>query len=117
MGPRLTPERVFLGEKNRLQTLLKNLDLRRTILGIFVSGGYAIARLVLVLFNRKPIVALAILRGGWWVLFHLLRIVRRRIRIQRTRRISNAFLLENGMMASLTVGMKEFGRLNRLLNR
>jgi hypothetical protein len=44
MGPHLTPERVYLGEKNRLQALLKNLDVRRTVLGIFVSGGYTVAR-------------------------------------------------------------------------
>jgi GT2 family glycosyltransferase len=117
MGPHLTPERVFLGEKNRLQALLKNLDLRRTILGIFVSGGYTIARLMLLLFNQKPAAALAILRGDRWVLLHLPRIVRKRIQIQRTRRTSDAFLLKNGMMASLTGGMKEFSRLNRLLKR
>ena len=115
MGPRLTAERVFLGEKNRLQAMLKNLELRIVLLGAFVSGGYTIARIVLLLRIRKPAAALAILRGDWWILVHLSKMIRKRMRIQQTRQIADSYLLEHGLMARLVDGMKEFGRLNKLL--
>ena len=115
MGPHLTDERVFLGEKNRLQALLKNLEFQNVLLGLFMSGVYNVVRVTHLLSIKKPRAALALLRGDWWVLRHLPSITAERRMIQRGRRVSDRFLTEHGLMITLVDGMKEYVRLARLL--
>jgi len=111
MGPFLKPERLFLGERNRLQCMLKNLGLWNLTLAVPVSCFYTLRRLLGFLRSRKPAAALAVLRGDWWVLTHLPRIVTKRRRVQQSRRISDAFLTAHGLMASFGEGLREFARL------
>jgi GT2 family glycosyltransferase len=111
-GPLLRPERLFLGERNRLQCMLKNLGVWNLTVAIPVSCFYTLRRLLGFLRSRKPTAALAVLRGDWWVLTtHLPRIVTKRRRVQRSRRISDAFLSAHGLMASFGEGFREFARL------
>ena len=120
MGPLLTPERVFLGEKNRLQTMIQNLEFRNLVTGAVVSSGYLLSRLVMFLAQRRINVALAIVRGNWWVLRHLPRIISKRIRVQQSRKLHDGFFVTHGLMTSLLEGFREFARLRRLerdLNR
>jgi hypothetical protein len=46
MGPYLKPERLFLGERNRLQCMLKILGIWNLIVAIPVSSSYALYRLL-----------------------------------------------------------------------
>jgi GT2 family glycosyltransferase len=120
MGPLLTPERVFLGERNRLQTMIQNLEFRNLVTGLAVSSGYLLSRLVMFLAQRRINVALAIVRGNWWVLRHLPRIISKRIRVQQSRKLRDGFFVTHGLMTSLQEGFREFARLRRLerdLNR
>jgi len=120
MGPLLKPERVFLGEKNRLQTMLENLELRNLVAAVVVSSAYLVSRVVFFLAQRRLAVALAILRGNWWVLRHFPRIVVKRRRVQRSRRIRDNFFVPHRLMALFLEGFREFARLRRLerdLNR
>lgn len=114
MGPHLTPERIFLGQKNRLQAMVKNLELWNALVGLFASGIYTTIRLTRLLCVGKHTAALAILRGDWWFLLHLRSIITKRAQIQQGRKISDDFLLERGLMVRLVHGVKEFARLNRL---
>ena len=111
MGPRLTPERVFLGEKNRLQTVLKNLELPNAVAGLFSLAVFNTIRLTHFLSSRKPKTALAILRGDWWVFAHLPTIISKRSHIQQRRKIGDRFLLKYGLMIGLADGVREFIRL------
>jgi GT2 family glycosyltransferase len=111
MGPFLKPERLFLGERNRLQCMLKNLEVWNLIVAMPVSCLYTLLRLLLFLRSRKPMVVLAILRGDWWVLAHLPRIFAKRRRIQQRRQVPDGFLVAHGLMLSFTEGLTEFSRL------
>jgi len=111
MGPFLKPERIFLGERNRLQCMLKNLQVWNLIVAMPVSCLYTLYRLLIFLRSRKPMVVLAILRGDWWVLAHLPRIFAKRRRIQQRRQVPDAFLVAHGLMLSFTEGLMEFSRL------
>jgi cellulose synthase/poly-beta-1,6-N-acetylglucosamine synthase-like glycosyltransferase len=111
MGPFLKPERIFLGERNRLQCMLKNLDVWNLIVAMLVACLYTLYRLFVFLRSRRPMVVLAILRGDWWVLAHLPRIVAKRRRIQQRRQVPDAFLVAHGLMLSFTEGLMEFSRL------
>jgi GT2 family glycosyltransferase len=113
-GPFLKAERLFLGERNRLQSMLKNLEFRNAVTGILVSALYNIVRIPGFLRSRKPGIALAILRGDLWTVGHLPGIVAKRREIQRHRVIDDAFLVRHGLMASLTEGVREFRRLEIL---
>ena len=120
MGPLLTPERVFLGERNRLQTMLENLELRNLVAAVVVSSAYLFSRVFAFLAQRRLAVALAILRGNWWVLRHFPGIIVKRRRVQRSRRVRDNFFVPYGLMASFLEGFREFARLRRLerdLNR
>jgi hypothetical protein len=114
MGPFLTPERLFLGERNRLQCMLKNLGIWNLIAAIPVSCFYTLYRVLGFLRSRRPVAALAVLRGDWWVLTHLPGMVRKRRRIQQGRQIPDSFLAAHGLMLSLAEGFREFSRLARL---
>jgi GT2 family glycosyltransferase len=120
MGPLLKPERVFLGERNRLQTMLANLELRNLAAAVVISSVYLLTRVVVFLTQRRLAVALAVLRGNWWVLRHFPGIVEKRRHVQRTRRVRDNFFMTHGLMTSLLEGFREFARLRRLereLNR
>jgi GT2 family glycosyltransferase len=120
MGPLMKPERVFLGERNRLQTMLENLELRNLIQAVLISSAYLLSRVLFFLTQRRLMVALAILRGNWWVLRHFPGIIMKRRRVQRSRRLRDNFFVPHGLMASFLEGFREFARLRGLerdLNR
>jgi hypothetical protein len=120
MGPLLKPERVFLGERNRLQTMLENLELHNVVAAVVVSSVYLVSRLAVFLTQRRLKVALAILRGNWWVLRHFPGIIAKRRRVQRSRRLRDSYLMTHGLITSFLEGFREFARLRRLerdLNR
>jgi len=114
MGPFLTPQRLFLGERNRLQTMLKNLEWRNALIGLFITFLYNLVRIVEFLRSHRPRPVLAILRGDFWVLSHLSGIIIKRSRIQARRRIADALLMKEGLMISLAEGIREFARLAML---
>jgi GT2 family glycosyltransferase len=114
MGPFLKPERLFLGERNRLQCMLKNLEIWNLVVAIPVSCLYILYRLLGFLRAGRTVSALAILRGDLWVLTHLPRILAKRRQIQQRRQISDAFLTAHGLMFSFAEGFREFSRLGRL---
>ena len=114
MGPFLRPERVFLGERNRLQSMLKNLELGNLVTAVFVSLVYDLSRLVGFLRSRKPMVLLAILQADWWVLRHLPQLLAKRRRVQQSRLTSDFFLVTHGLMAWFAEGFREFSRLAML---
>jgi GT2 family glycosyltransferase len=120
MGPLLTPERVFLGERNRLQTMLENLELHNVVAAVVVSSAYLVFRLAAFLTQRRLRVALAILRGNWWVLRHFPGIILKRRRVQRSRQLRDSYFVNHGLMTTYLEGFREFARLRRLerdLNR
>jgi hypothetical protein len=115
MGPPLTPERIFLGEKNRLQAMLKNLELQNIIAGLFASSVYCLIRVTYLLHMRKVRAVFAIMRGDLWVLRNITRIIAKRKAVQRTRKYSDRFLYKHGLMIGLIDGLRAFIRLTMLV--
>jgi GT2 family glycosyltransferase len=111
MGPFLKPERLLLGERNRLQCMFKNLGLWNLIVAIPVSCFYTLHRLLGLLRSGKPAAVIAVLRADWWVLTHLPGILAKRRRVQQSRRVSDTFLLAHGLMVTFGEGLREFVRL------
>jgi GT2 family glycosyltransferase len=116
MGPRLTARRVFLGEKNRLQVMLKNLEFQNALVGLLTSSVYNIMRLAHLLWMGKPRAARAVLRGDLWALRNLSSIIVKRGLIQQKRKVSDQFLMRHGLMLGIIDGIREFKRLTKLLN-
>jgi len=114
MGHYLKPQRLFFGERNRVQTVLKNLEFKNAIAGYLVSCLYDLRRVMEFPRPREPACALAIIRANLWVLTHLPTIILKRRQIQRSRRVTDAFLVKHRLMTSLTEGLREFYRLSVL---
>jgi len=117
MGPFLRPKRLFLGERNRLQSMLKNLEWKNLLAGLFVSVVYNLTRFLKFLGSGKPNAVLAVLRADLWVLGHLLIILQKRRRVQNRRRYSDSYLLRHGLLTTFTDGFREFSRLENLRSK
>jgi GT2 family glycosyltransferase len=110
-GSYLNPERLYLGERNRLQCLLKNLEVHNVFLGIFVSFSYSVLRTIrfLRLGDARPV--FASLRAHWWQLRNIQKIAAKRRWVQRHRLVPDSFLLRHGLMTSYLAGLREFMRM------
>ncbi len=114
MGPLLNSKRVFLGERNRIQCMLKNLESRNIVLGLFTSFAYTFLRIFDFLRSHRYRPLLAALSGNWWNLTNLRRTIAKRRLVQRHRKIPDRFLFEHGLMISYIDGLVEFIRLASL---
>jgi hypothetical protein len=94
--------------------MLENLELHNVVAAVVVSSAYLVFRLAAFLTQRRLRVALAILRGNWWVLRHFPGIILKRRRVQRSRRLRDNFFLTHGLMTTYMEGFREFARLRRL---
>ncbi|MGI6278825.1 MAG: glycosyltransferase family 2 protein [Patescibacteria group bacterium] len=86
--------RRFLTEKNALSNLLKNYGLISLILflPIFLIIGWGEAFLYLL--SGQPTASLAIIRAHWWNLTNLKKTLKKRARIQKTRRVDEKEMLK-----------------------
>jgi GT2 family glycosyltransferase len=110
-GPYLNPKRVYVGERNRVQSLLKNLETRNVLVGIFVSGVYSIIRILRYLWFGEARPVFATVKANWWVLRNIRLILKKRHLVQSRRVIPDRFLFSHGLMASYYQGLREFARL------
>jgi len=117
MGPLLRPTRVFLGERNRIQCMLKNLESRNLLLGFFTSNVYTLLRIADFLRLGKHEPLLAALQAISWNVRHLRRTIIKRALVQRRRKIADRFLFKHGLMTSYVDGLVEFIRLASLRER
>lgn len=110
-GPYLGPDRVYLGERNRLQCLAKNLETRNVFLGLSVYSAYFFIRTIRYLRfgTAKPV--RAILQAVLWALHNFQYLRNKRHGIQTHRVVTDRFLFEHGLMMRYFEALQDFVRL------
>jgi GT2 family glycosyltransferase len=109
-GSHLNPERVFMGERNRLQCLLKNLETRNVVLGLFVSTFYIALRVGIYLRLHAVESVFAIARAYWWVFRNFRQLAIKRRQVQSRRLVGDSFFFRRGLMTSYYQGLVELVR-------
>lgn len=110
-GSFMKSERVYLGERNRVQCLLKNCESGRTGTALFVSLIFDAVRTVEFLTLGSGEHVRSIARAHWWNLRNLRRVLMKRGRIQSNRKVHDDFLVRQRLMTTYSEGLREYLRL------
>jgi len=110
---RLTPFHVFQGEKNRLATLVKNLELLTILKGVIISFFYSVAKLAEFLRHGRFGLIRAMLAGEIAFVSQLSGTIKKRRVVQASRKLSDRDLYRLGLLAPLKESFREFLRLRR----
>ena len=116
-GPYVDPHSVFLGERNRMQCLLKNLKTTNAIIGMFVLLPLSILRMIRSQKSRRRRSVLAVAQSYWWVIRNFSLILKKRLPVQRGRVVPDSFLQQHGLMLSYIQSLREFARLSSARRR
>ena len=111
------PRLCSLGERNRMQCLLKNLETTNAIIGMFVLLPLSILRMIRSQKSRKPRSVLAVAQSYWWIIRNFDLILKKRLLAQRSRVVSDSFLQQHGLMMSYIESLHEFARLSAARQR
>ena len=113
-GQRDNPSRLFQGQRNRLIAMIKNLELKTIFLSLIMTFLYDFIEL-LSLLGRKNIKCIKMkVKAYCWITKNLRLILQKRLIIQRNRVVSDKWLLDAGLMASLEESVREYLRLRKL---
>jgi len=110
-GSKISPKRMFLGERNRLLTAFKNLNGSNLAKALATSIFFNAARVISLLRTRRYKSALSILAGDQWIAQNLGILLRKRRIVQSRRIVSDELLMKRDLIASLLEGFAEFQRL------
>ena len=91
--------------------MLKDLETKNLVGGMFVLFSLSIYRTIRYLKSRTATLVLAHARAYWWILRNLDSVLRKRLTIQSGRVIPDGFLQQHGLMLSYLQGLREFARL------
>jgi hypothetical protein len=107
-GSYYNPRHAFLAQRNRMQCMLKNLETKNVIPGIFVLLFFSTYRMIRYLKSRTPRSALAHAQAYWWGLCNFQTILRKRMLIQNSRLVADSFLQQHGLLLSYIQSFREF---------
>jgi len=110
---KLTPFHVFHTERNRLATVVKNLEWINVFRGMTVSFFYSLVKLVEFLKGKRIDLIRAMFAGKVAFVRELPKIIEKRQVMQRNRKVSDHELYRLGLLVSLKESVKEFKRLRR----
>ena len=116
-GQYIDPRRVYLGERNRMQCLLKNLETTNAMIGMFVLLPLSILRMIRSQKSRRRRSVLAVAQSYWWVIRHFSLILKKRLLVQGSRVVPDSFLQQHGLMLSYIQSLREFARLSSARRR
>jgi len=111
---RISPLKAFHGTKNALMNIVKNLELQHLVQGILLAFLYDSFELLLLTRHKDIECAKGKVKAYYWVIKNLPSIIKKRRVIQRKRRVSDKWLFDNGLMASLNEEIHEYLRLSKL---
>jgi GT2 family glycosyltransferase len=109
---RSSATKVFLGERNRLLSMIKNLESVNLVKALFLSIPYNAIRIILYTRKVVPNRVFSIFKADLWVLRKIGRIMRKRKSILENRSVHDKKLFELGIVASTGECIREFLRLN-----
>lgn len=110
MGEHENPNRVFLGQHNRLANLIANAELLGVIQGLFVSAVFDVVRFLKWFFTLKWRHIWAMKRAELAVLFELEHLLRRRGFVQSFRVRGDRDLKQMGLMAGAWEAFRSYLR-------
>ena len=113
-GPRKNPNRLFLGQRNRLMNIIKNLEFKNLCKAIPISLGYDVLHSLILLVHRNIQGFFAIGRANLWVVLNLRKMMVKRRIVQSYRKISDRYLKEKSLMATFKEAIHEYLRLSKL---
>jgi len=113
-GPRKSLVKMFLGEKNRLSTVIKNFEVKNVVRALIISVVYNLTRFFILLKFKHHRGVIAIIKANYWVLRNFKKIMDKRRIVQKHRKVSDVFLEKTGFLTTLREGFFEFNRLNRV---
>jgi hypothetical protein len=100
-GPRNNPNRLFLGQRNRLISMMKNLELKNLCEAILISLNYDVLRSLILIARRNARGFFALVKANFWVIINLRKIMMKRRIVQSHRKIPDRYLKEKSLMATL----------------
>ena len=103
-----SPEKVFLGEKNRLSSMIKNLEWINLISGLFLTIFFNIIRIMFYSRNRAQNMVLSIIRADLWILKNIRKIMNKRTLQKKRVSKRDHTLFELGIIASVRESIQEF---------
>ena len=110
-GSYLSPERAYLGQRNRLQSLVKNLETENVIVGLWLYCIFFIIRTTRYLRFRNSKSVVAMLQGILWTLHNVQSLRNKRHQVQTCRVITDNFLFRKGLMMGHLEAFREFVRI------
>ena len=113
-GSRESSQRIFLGQKNRLANMTKNLEFANVVKGLVISTGYDLIRMAMFLARGKFRNMLSLTKGTVYFIKELPRTLEKRKSIQDSRLLSDKELYRLGVIAPLKECVTEFIRLERM---
>lgn len=109
---RSSPQKVFLGEKNRLSSMIKNVEWVNLIIGLFLTICFNMIRTIIYSRNRAHNMVLSVIKADLWISKNIPKIMNKRI-LQKKRVVKRDHtLFELGVIASVGESIREFFRLN-----
>ena len=99
----INPVKVFYYERNKIITLIKNLELKHMLIYVPIAVAYLlIARLLSAIKRRKSGVIIATLMSQLWILKNLKSIIKKRYFVQfRVRRVPDSYLMCKGVLKAI----------------
>lgn len=100
---KVNPAKVFYYERNKIMTLIKNLEIAHVLVYVPTAIIYSLMiRVLSVVKRRDPRIVIATIKSYLWMLINLRSIVRKRYFVQsKIRRVSDKYLLRKGLLKSL----------------
>ena len=111
---RISPLKAFHGTKDSFLNILKNLELKNLVQGLVLAIIYDFVEFLLLIKRRDTECARNKVKAYFWVIKNVSSTIRKRRVIQRKRRVSDKWLFDNGLMASLNEAIHEYLRLSKL---
>ena len=111
---RISPLKAFHGTKDSFLNILKNLELKNLVQGLVLAIIYDFVEFLLLIKRRDTESAKNKVKAYFWMIKNLPSIIKKRRVIQRKRRVSDKWLFDNGLMASLNEAIHEYLRLSKL---
>jgi GT2 family glycosyltransferase len=108
----ISPLTIYHGNKNSMAILIKNFQAINLLTGLVFSYLYLFFQLILLLRNKRGEVKLLI-KAGAWPLWNLKTIWKKRVIIQRRRKVSDNWLIRNELLLSIGNTLKLVMQLRR----
>lgn len=111
----ISPATIYYGNRNSIALLIKNFQTKNLLPGLVFSYLYLFLQLILLLRN-KPRHAKLLIKAGIWPFKNLKMIWRKRLQIQKRRKVSDNWLIKSGLLLSISETLKLREQLKNDLN-